>query len=163
MTAKAINLFEFCRHEQQLSGHVPVSDLMRLSAELADTRGELAWSLQGGQHQIGAPQLSLQLQGEVHLICQRCLNAYALSIASKSLLVLAKTEAEADDTEVRLDDDSIDVIVPSIEQDLMVLVEDEALLALPLSPRHENCPAGAAPDLANDKSDSPFAVLKKLK
>lgn len=163
MTAKAIDLFEFCRHKQQLSGHVPISELVRLSAELADNNGELAWSLYGSQHETGAAQLTLQLEGEVHLNCQRCLTAYPLAIASKSLLVLAKTEAEADETEARLDDDSIDVIVPSSSQDLMVLVEDEALLALPLSPRHEKCPAGAASGATNDKAESPFAVLKKLK
>ena len=163
MTAKAIDLFEFCRNKQRLSGDVPVSDFARLTVELADNKGELAWSLQGGQHEPGSAQLTLQLEGEVHLICQRCLTAYPLAIASKSLLVLAKTEAEADETEARLDDDSIDVIVPSGSQDLMVLVEDEALLALPLSPRHESCPAGAAPGTVNDKAESPFAVLKKLK
>ena len=62
MTAKAIDLFEFCRHKQQQSGHVPVSDLTRLNAELADNKGELGWSLQGGQHETGSAQLTLQLE-----------------------------------------------------------------------------------------------------
>jgi uncharacterized protein len=44
----------------------------------------------------------------------------------------------------------------------MVLVEDEALLALPLSPRHEKCP-GDVPTSGVEKAESPFAVLKKLK
>jgi uncharacterized protein len=43
-----------------------------------------------------------------------------------------------------------------------VLVEDEALLALPLSPRHEQCP-GDVPTSGKEKAESPFAVLKKLK
>lgn len=163
MTAKAIDLFEFCRHQQQLTGQVPVGDLARLSAELADRHGELAWSLQGGQHETGAAQLTLQIAGQVSLICQRCLTPYAQNLASTSVLVLARTEDEADETEARLDDDSIDVIVPSSLQDVMVLVEDEALLALPLSPRHETCPDNAAPEVSNDKAESPFAVLKKLK
>ncbi len=163
MTAKAIDLFEFCRHQQQLSGQVAIGELTRLSAELADQQGELRWSLQGGWHETGAAQLTLQIAGQVNLICQRCLTSYALAIASASLLVLAKTEAEADETEARLDDDSIDVIVPSSAQDVMVLVEDEALLALPLSPRHETCPDNASPRVSNEKAESPFAVLKKLK
>jgi uncharacterized protein len=44
----------------------------------------------------------------------------------------------------------------------MVLVEDEALLSLPLSPRHEVCPEGSEAAVSS-KLESPFAILKKLK
>ena len=71
-------------------------------------------------------------------------------------------EASADETEEKLDDDSIDVIVGDAQQDLLQLVEDDALLALPLSPRHDVCP-GDAPAVPQDKRESPFAALKGLK
>jgi uncharacterized protein len=44
------------------------------------------------------------------------------------------------------------------------MIEDEALLALPLSPKHDVCPDPS--DFAaakSGKADSPFAVLKNLK
>ncbi|MDO5653087.1 MAG: YceD family protein, partial [Brachymonas sp.] len=53
--------------------------------------------------------------------------------------------------------------------DLLALVEDELLMALPLAPRHETC---AAPDLPVQASDAsgeenatphPFAALQQLK
>jgi uncharacterized protein len=46
--------------------------------------------------------------------------------------------------------------------DLLALVEDEALLSLPLSPRHEVCPEGSEV-VVDSKLESPFAILKKLK
>jgi uncharacterized protein len=76
--------------------------------------------------------------------------------------VLVTDEAQADATEERLDDDSIDVIVGSTTMDLLALVEDEALLSLPLSPRHEACPEGAQARVDNNL-ESPFAILKNLK
>jgi uncharacterized protein len=106
--------------------------------------------------------LSMTVQGEVRLICQRCLTPFAQSIDSQSRLVLAADEAQAEHIEERLDDESIDVIVGSATMDLLVLVEDEALLSLPLSPRHEVCPEGAQLTVDN-KLESPFAILKKLK
>jgi uncharacterized protein len=78
------------------------------------------------------------------------------------MLVLARDEAEADELEQRLEDDSLDVIAGSTVLDLLQLVEDEALLSLPLSPRHEVCPDDV-PKVGIDKPESPFAVLRKLK
>ena len=48
------------------------------------------------------------------------------------------------------------------------LIEDELLLALPLVPRHEQCPeplprAFVEDDPAIDPADNPFAVLAALK
>ena len=163
MSAKLIDSFEFCRKMQQLSGQTAIADMARLSAELADSQGELRWSLAGGTHPSGLSQLKLQVAGEVHLICQRCLTTYALPVATDTVLVLAHDDAEADANEARLDDDSIDVIVANTALDVLALVEDDALLALPLSPRHDVCPDGAEAAVVKDKKESPFAVLKKLK
>ena len=163
MSAKLIDSFEFCRHKQQQSGQIAIAEMARLSAELVDSQGELRWSLRGGQHASGLPQMQLEVVGEVHLMCQRCLTPYALQIATSTVLVLARDDAHADDIEAMLDDDSIDVIVGSTTLDVLALVEDDALLALPLSPRHATCPDGAAAAVVNDKKESPFAVLKKMK
>jgi len=63
-----------------------------------------------------------------------------------------------------LEDDEVDVIVGSHAFDLLQVIEDEALLALPLSPKHETCPdRDAFERLKEDRKESPFAVLKNLK
>ncbi len=161
MNATTVDAFEFCRLGEQRSGITPVASLARLSAEAADAGGEIRWAFAAGRHPKGFPQLTMHVDGEVSLMCQRCLSPFRQPIGSETVLVLARDEADADDIEEKLDDDSIDVIVGSAAQDLMQLVEDEALLSLPLSPRHEVCP-GDAPKVAPDKPESPFAVLKKL-
>jgi uncharacterized protein len=162
MSANIVDGFEFCRLGEQLSGATPVAAFERLTAEATDKVGEIRWSFAGGHHPKGFPQLSMKVEGEVGLVCQRCLSPYRQSLMSQTVLVLARSEADADETEAQLDDDRMDVIVGSGSLDLLQLVEDEALLSLPLSPRHDACP-GDAPKLSSDKPESPFSVLKTLK
>lgn len=161
MNATTVDVFEFCRLGEQRSGTTPVEGLARVAAEAADASGEIRWSFSGGRHSRGFPQLVMQVEGDVGLVCQRCLSPFRHPVSSKTVLVLGRNEADADDIEEQVDDDSVDVIVGSTAQDLIQLVEDEVLLSLPLSPRHDVCP-GDAPKLVTDKPESPFAVLKKL-
>lgn len=154
--------FEFCRQGQQASGRAPVAEFDRLAADLPSREGELDWSVEGGHHRAGDPQITLRLAGSVRLLCQRCLTPFEHQFRAEALLVLARDEADADATEARLDDDAVDVIVGSASMDLKALVEDEAMLSLPLSPRHKECPE-ALPEAAASPPESPFSVLKKLR
>jgi uncharacterized protein len=162
MSDTTVDTFELSRTGESRSGVAPVARFGRLCAELADASGELRWTIEGGRHAIGLPQLTMEVQGEVKLVCQRCLTPFTHAIATDTVLVLARDDEDADATEQRLDDDSIDVILGDAQQDLLQLVEDDALLALPLSPRHQVCP-GDAPVVPQDKRESPFAALKSLK
>jgi uncharacterized protein len=129
-----------------------------------DSSGSLEWSLQGGANQHGHPQLTLSVAGKVKLKCQRCLQPLEHEIDSASVLALAQDEASADEMEALLADEDVEVIVGSHSLALRQVVEDEALLALPLSPRHEACQdQGALSALKEEKKDSPFSVLKNLK
>lgn len=159
-----IDAFEFCRRKELRNGEFAVADLSRLAAETVDSSGVLQWSLQGGANQHGHSQLTLSVAGKVKLKCQRCLQALEQAIDSASILVLAQDEASADEMEGLLADEDVEVIVGSREFDLRQVIEDEALLALPLSPKHEVCPdQGAISALNEEKKDSPFSVLKNLK
>ncbi len=162
MSNTIVDAFAFCRLGEQRDGVTPVTGFARLAAEAAKPEGEIRWSFDGGRHPRGYPQLSMAVEGEVSLICQRCLLPFPYAFATQSLLLLASDEADADATEQTVDDESLDVIVGSAALDLLQLVEDEALLAIPLSPRHPQCPDGQAVP-APEKPDSPFAVLHNLK
>ncbi|EJN07391.1 DUF177 domain-containing protein [Herbaspirillum sp. YR522] len=164
MNALVIDAFEFCRHKQQAQGQIPVAELGRLAQETVDRTGVISWTLSGDIDKLGHAQLSLAVSGVVNLICQRCLTALPFEIDSRSLLVLAKDEAQADAIEQLLDDDQIDVIVGTAAFDAANLVEDEALLALPVAPKHAVCPdGGVVAEATGTERASPFAVLKKLK
>lgn len=164
MSAFVIDAFEFCRAKEHLEGEIAVADLARLCEDTADNSGVIRWSLQGGTNSIGYPELSLSVSGVVNLMCQRCLTPYAFKLVSDSTLVLAENESDVDGVDMLVDDDTVDVIVGSRMMDVLVLVEDDALLALPLSPKHDVCPDQGARDILTDSGKvSPFAVLKNIK
>lgn len=164
MSALVIDAFEFCRLEERLEGEAAVAELRRLASDCVDPTTSLRWSLLGGTDALGHLQMTMSVSGNVRLMCQRCMTSFDFSFASESMLLLAKSEEQADEMEEAIADDTIDVIVGSKTMNVMELVEDEALLALPLSPKHDVCPDTSALDaLGDDKQASPFDVLKNLK
>lgn len=164
MSAFVIDAFEFCRLKVRQAGEIPVAALHRLAGEAADRSGMLRWSLQGGADERGRPRLSLAVSGTVQLRCQRCLAPFLHEIAAESVLILAVDEASADEIDAMLEDDAAEVIVGSKAQDVNLLVEDEALLALPLAPKHAVCSDQGRAAVGQDETrESPFAILKNLK
>ncbi len=164
MNAFVIDAFEFCRLNERREGEIAVADLPRLAEESVGKSGSVRWSLQGGSDRRGNPQLTLSITGGVQLMCQRCLaTPFAFDIVSESVLVLAQDEASADEMEELLVDEPVEVIVGSRTFDIANLVEDEALLAIPQSPRHEVCPTQLPAASKDAEKVSPFAVLKSLK
>jgi uncharacterized protein len=84
-------------------------------------------------------------------------------VAQRSFLFV-----HGENTAAELDNDSEDdVLALTRSLDLVELIEDELLLALPLVPRHETCPqpllAGEPEALADDEPPHPFAALAALK
>ncbi|HUG58258.1 MAG TPA: YceD family protein [Candidimonas sp.] len=164
MRAFAIDAFDFCRLRERAEGEVAIAELGRLAAEGVDASGVLQWSLHGDADQFGHTRLRLSVTGTMQLMCQRCLTPFAHRIATQSVLILAPDEDAADSIEELLQDDAVDVIVVAKQLDVMLLVEDDALLALPFAPKHENCPGQETVErLQGAKKPSPFAALKDLK
>lgn len=170
MNIHLIDPFDFSKRQEFIDGQNLVADLPRLVQECTDASGQLHWSVRGGSDKFAHAQLDLIVTGDVRLKCQRCLQPFTYSIASQSTLVLATDEAAADEIEAVLDDEAIDVIVAQHQMDVLMLVEDDALLALPFAPRHDVCsqPAVGLTGLENElvnkleNKASPFAQLKKL-
>jgi uncharacterized protein len=176
MQAFMIDAFAFCQNHEHREGTSKVSDFPRLFSESArqDEVTDVHWSLQGGFEKLGHPKLVLTVNASVHLMCQRCLTPFKFEIDSISELILAKNEEHADEIDGMLDDDEVDVVVGSKVFNVNDLIEDEMLLAIPQSPKHEVCPdvllvssdSSVAAIEVNEGSASnkvsPFAVLKKL-
>ena len=163
MSAFVIDAFEFCRTNGYREGVTPVTEMNRLAADCANASGEIAWSIKGGTTPQNYPTMTLSVAGTVQLVCQRCLTPFDYRIDSSTQLVLGRDDEEADGMEEVLDDESIDVIVGSHTADIRELLEDEALLALPQSPKHEVCPDTTLLDTLKSEKVSPFAGLKNLK
>jgi uncharacterized protein len=163
MSAFVIDAFEFCRSNGQRDGVTPVAAMSRLNQDCADQTGEIAWSVVGSTSKLGYPQLTLSVSGTVQLVCQRCLAPFAFEMDSSTVLMLGKDDEQADEIEQLVDDETVDVIVGSRNCDVRELIEDEALLALPQSPKHAVCPDTRALDSLKAVKPSPFAGLKGLK
>lgn len=164
MNALLIDAFEFCRLKERREGEIPVADMPRLAKESVDHAGVLRWTLQGGKDKLGHPQLTVSVAAPVTLICQRCLAPFVFDIASESVLVLAPDEASANEMDALLEDEAVETIVGSRDFNVAELLEDEALLMIPVSPKHEVCdPLPVSEGAVSDEKVSPFAVLKNLK
>lgn len=181
--ADAFDAFELARSAGRRAAHTPLARLGRLAASLADGRGEVAWSIDGrsARRADGGRDLYLELRvaATVRMRCVRCLQPVDCQLAVARTLRLARTEAQAEREDLEaLDDDSVDVIAGSERFAPLDLVEDEALLALPIAPRHVDCrlpgAAGAAGEgaAARDQGGSdegaapprsPFAALAALR
>jgi uncharacterized protein len=80
------------------------------------------------------------------------------------MLLLAQNENEL----VRLDEDeSVDCILATRDTDVLALIEDEIILSLPISPRHNEVecsvvPVDAQGGIAREKPLAALAELKKL-
>lgn len=146
----------FAREGSRLSGRIEGKSLQRL-AEMQCIAEALEFALAGGLNELGKPALSLQVEGDVRLTCQRCLKPLQHHLVADVELELASSQEQAEATE-----DEMDRVVASRSMSVAEMVEDEAILALPMIPRHERCTAvEGLPDKPG--RPSPFDVLKTLK
>jgi uncharacterized protein len=172
-----LDVQSFAKQDGELQGQWPIADLTRLPEMLPDAApgsGEGAsmavnWRAQGACRPVrgGPPQtwLHLQARASVALQCQRCLGAVIEDLNIDRHILFVADEAAAEKLDAELEDD---VMVMTRALNLRDLVEDELLLALPLVPRHEQCPkplplAADVTEPLKSGADKPFAALAALK
>ncbi len=170
---RMLPLAAFARSGEQLSGSAPLADLPRLYAQSVDAVREAVahFSVTGSERfdATGHPQVWLHVSGHCQLTleCQRCLRPAAVGLAFERDFRFVANEALA---AVEDEESEEDVLVFARQFDLLDLVEDELLMAMPLVPMHETCPvtprfsvADADFDAAASQSAKPFAVLADWK
>lgn len=154
----------------ELVGAWPLDALSRLAeaAMAGETpRAEVNWQVRGELRPVtgGQAEVWLHLRAEVELAlcCQRCLGPVPTVVVVDRPLRFVADEHQAAVLDAEMEDD---VLALERELDLRELVEDELLLALPLVPRHAECPA-PLPMPENEpeaeEQPHPFAVLAGLK
>jgi uncharacterized protein len=156
-----IDSLEFTRRHGSLSGRLQLANLSRLRDMLFEASGNLDFEVSG--ESVGREAfLALKLDGALQLTCQRCLEALEFDISVSSRVMLIEPGMPwPDEVQIGgLEDEACDAIEASRELDLAPLLEEEVLLSLPLSPRHERC---ESPRVAVSKEVSPFAHLARLK
>lgn len=130
-----IDPLHFARDSGRIEGSIAVASMPRLHDRLASTDGEIGYRLVG--HGGGAgkrPALHLQIEGGLSLICQRCLEGFTFRLNVDETLLLARNENELAAWEDA--DPLCEGLVAEPQLDVLGLVEDAILLALPMVPKH---------------------------
>lgn len=157
-----IDSLAFAQDGRTIEGAVPLAHLPRLAGGLLEqrgSRGSLGVRLRGWQDEEGKHWLHLVVQGDVLVQCQRCLEGVDLPLGIDAVLqLIAPGEAWPDD---ELIDDEADAIAADQTLDVLSLIEDEVLLALPIAPLHGQCEL--PPVAGNGFELSSFAALAALK
>lgn len=182
---KTLDVAAFCRDGGRLDGQAALADLPRFADSVvrrADGAAEspVQWRAEGSLQAVagGPPQcrVDLTVHARPTLECQRCLQPVAVPLEIERRIRFVQGEEAAARLDEELEDD---VLALSPRFDLLALVEDELLLALPLVPRHDACPdlpaglrpeagaqaaaGGAGPDRPGERTDHPFAALAALR
>lgn len=150
-------------------GAVPVLSFERLSKNLNPAeQNECVKDLDikvNLQKKDGILWLSYEVAGCLMTLCQRCLEAMTIDVTGASRLAIlfdvAQIEQVCDDEYVLVDELSPDAARKVLP--LRDLLEDELLLALPLSLRHTDCDTPIEMAVYEKIRQSPFAALAELK
>ena len=154
-----IDGLEFARRGYHAHGTVAVAGLSRVADSLASNAGELTCNISGMRSADADLELRVQVDGELQLRCQRCLEAMPFALHVERRLRLMLPGAQWPDEE--LEEEAFDAVEASKEMAVGALIEDEVLLALPIAPRHDVCGMPRMKDTQHDAS--PFQVLRNLK
>ena len=157
--AMVIDSQAFARQAGSLQGELPIVSLTRVLDLLVDSAGVLSYRVEGRLGPRNRSQLVLEVDAVLSLCCQRCLEPIAYPVKVRSVLEFVADEEEL--TQEEIEDDSKDCLPAQDEFDVLTLIEDEVILALPVAPRHDRCALPAA--TKGTEAVSPFAVLKEFK
>lgn len=142
-------------------GEVAISAFERLRPLLSDSDGVLRVRLAFRLDERRIRVLQGSIDGEIRLVCQRCLKALAFPLRRDFSLGIVTDESEID----RLPEGYEPLLVSGDPLSTVEVIEDEILLSIPAVPVH----SGEQPcQLAYQnrpvaKKDNPFSVLEKLK
>ncbi len=140
-----------------IEAEVEEASLPRLARDALEPLAPVKVRVEGVKSPRGKAGLRLSAECSIELECQRCMQPVTLDLTPSAAFELVDGEVQPDAD----DDDEWDVLAHSEHLDLLAIVEDELLLALPYAPMHDTC----SPTQVGDRiaRASPFAALAQLK
>ena len=145
---------------QVFEGTADLGDLPGLEESVADERVSLRFKVTARLDRQRRKVVSCIIDGFVFLTCQTTLESFRHAIAVHDALVLVHRESELPPIEE--ESDAEDYMVADGPIDVLDLVEEAVLLALPMVPRKPGLEA-AGPAARATVRESPFAALERLK
>lgn len=123
-----------CAHgETTIKRSFAAADLPRLREAGAGDGSAVAASFHFSQFD-GRVAIDGELRGVMVLTCQRCMQAVDVPLQERFSVIVVQDEAELDQEPGGYEP----ILTNPAHLDLQLLAEDQALLALPLVPRHES-------------------------
>ncbi|KHO66346.1 YceD family protein [Pseudomonas flexibilis] len=148
-----------------LEGEIPLASLPRLAEQMVDHAGTVRAKLSFERDERRAVVIHGEFSVEAKMVCQRCLDVATLPIHGEYHYAVIP---EGSKQVVPKGYDALEVGEDPL--DLLTLVEDELLLALPIVPVHDSsvCQQPAGQDDPQPSEDevsrpNPFSVLAQLK
>lgn len=163
-TSRCCDVFELARQGRALDGAISVQELPRLKACLTAADAMLTFRIEGYLDDRGRPCARLHMAGSLGLECQRCREPMDFHLEREARFRFVASEEELNALPIEADEEA-EPIVGSHSLDIAAWVEEEAILSLPLVPRHEHCHARLPSDVAGTAAErpNPFSVLADLK
>jgi len=151
--ATRLNMQAFAREGVPLIETTPLQNMERLAQEAQALAPDLMlnWEaraeLRPGSGAEEDVWLHLVASTSVPLICQRCMGTVATPLEVDQWYRFVATEeiAMAED-----DESEEDLLVMEPHFDLLAVLEDELLMALPLVPMHDECPVAPVMQVGED-------------
>ena len=147
---------------KKIAGRYALNDLQRLGGLLSDRNGHVSFMLEFTHDEEQELYCIIgKIETKLHTVCQRCLGSMELWINSPVCLGIVSGQTDIS----KLPDKYEPLIVGDDPILLLELIEDELLLAVPMSPMHElnQCSATKMLNKMQDaEPNRPFAILKKL-
>jgi uncharacterized protein len=151
------------RNRESIRGEAAVAELPRLAESVLGRDALLRYEIQGHTDDRGDPGAVMVLSARLPLRCERCNEPLLFELERRVPFRFVADERVLN--ALPIEDDEIEEVVGSASTDLLSWIEDEAILSLPLVPRHPTCELALGEEGAQSAADrpGPFAGLAKLK
>jgi len=170
-----IDNIAFAKRNERLAGTLSLADCPRLlellrsqAPDAGDAiyfrnsmlNGVINFTLEGETNAVGQHFLHLSLDSNLTTFCQRCLEQMPLSLGLNFHYLISEVNTNNLDVAEAEGDDDFDLQEASQVMDLIALIEDEIIMAIPIAPTHEG-ECGQV-SMQSGEKPNPFAVLKGL-
>jgi uncharacterized protein len=162
--SKPLDVDRLSEAEADIDFAVPLAELPRLRSQLAGIEGEVRGRVHFGRA-AGIAVAEVAMSGMAHVVCQRCLEAMEVPVATTVRVGLIAAESDLS----RVPEDLEPVLALEGRISVGELVEEELLLTLPIVPLHaqtDACVVAAAAPLVTDEREEetqrPFEGLGEL-
>ena len=134
-----VDNLEFALASKVLTVSILLQDLPRARDLLDDLSGEVTCKLIGGKDSQNRPTICIEIYGIISTLCQICLKP--ISFPANHVWTVTVFDNEVDQMQSLFSEDAncSDGILADTEFDVLSFIEDEIIMLLPISPRHEKC------------------------